>query len=264
MTSKNKASQTRLLNAGGRAEAGYWSESRRPLTCLVFVSPLLVIYEAALVALGPAAVRNGAEAWLRSLLEYAGFSQYLLLPALTCFLLLGMHHIGHHPWRLKMSCLVLMGLECVFYAGLLLLLARWQGALLTEWRPTAVLAAFETAAPAAVATGSSGGARLAGFLGAGLYEELLFRLMLLPALAALAKAAGASNAVSLAVAVVVGSVLFSLAHYDFATSGGEPFDWGTFVFRFSAGVSFSLLYVYRGFGVAAGAHAMYDVLVVSV
>jgi membrane protease YdiL (CAAX protease family) len=55
------------------------------------------------------------------------------------------------------------------------------------------------------------------------------------------------------------SVLFSAAHYvgPFA----YDFDWFTFIFRTLAGIFFSLLFVYRGFGIAAGAHAGYDVLV---
>jgi hypothetical protein len=36
--------------------------------------------------------------------------------------------------------------------------------------------------------------------------------------------------------------------------------WFGFVFRFLAGVFFSVLFVYRGFGIAAGSHAAYDVL----
>jgi membrane protease YdiL (CAAX protease family) len=54
-------------------------------------------------------------------------------------------------------------------------------------------------------------------------------------------------------------VLFSAAHY--VGPCGDPFRWLTFLFRFLAGVFFAVLFRYRGFGIAAGTHALYDVLV---
>ena len=54
---------------------------------------------------------------------------------------------------------------------------------------------------------------------------------------------------------------FSAAHYQVFTSGGYAFDWYSFTFRFIAGVFFAVVFVLRGFGIAAGAHALYDMLV---
>jgi membrane protease YdiL (CAAX protease family) len=65
--------------------------------------------------------------------------------------------------------------------------------------------------------------------------------------------------VSVVLAVLVTSVLFSAAHY--AGAHGETFDWFSFSFRFLAGAFFALLFVYRGFGIAAGTHALYDIFV---
>ena len=41
----------------------------------------------------------------------------------------------------------------------------------------------------------------------------------------------------------------------------EPFTWFAFIFRWMAGVFFAWVFVFRGFGVAVGTHAMYDILV---
>jgi membrane protease YdiL (CAAX protease family) len=60
-------------------------------------------------------------------------------------------------------------------------------------------------------------------------------------------------------AVLVSAGLFSAAHH--IGPYGEPFHAGRFAFRFLAGLYFALLYQFRGFGVAAGAHACYDVMV---
>ncbi len=67
------------------------------------------------------------------------------------------------------------------------------------------------------------------------------------------------NGAPVAIAVVVTSALFSAAHY--AGAHGETFDWFSFCFRFLAGAFFALLFVYRGFGIAAGTHALYDIFV---
>jgi membrane protease YdiL (CAAX protease family) len=99
--------------------------------------------------------------------------------------------------------------------------------------------------------------RLVGFLGAGIYEELLFRLLLLPAVLGLLRACRVAPPWQAWGAVLLTSLLFSAAHYF----GAEPWELRSFVFRFLAGVFFAALFVLRGFGVAAGTHALYDIFV---
>ena len=60
-------------------------------------------------------------------------------------------------------------------------------------------------------------------------------------------------------AVILSSLLFSLAHYDLFSSVGDPFNPYSFVFRTLAGIFFATLFLKRGFGIAAGTHAMYDI-----
>jgi membrane protease YdiL (CAAX protease family) len=103
--------------------------------------------------------------------------------------------------------------------------------------------------------------RLIGYCGAGIYEELLFRLMLLPAAAAVLHRSGLAWRSSWAWAIAASSLIFSAAHYDWFTPGGYAFEWYSFSFRFAAGTFFAILFVTRGFGIAAGAHAFYDMLV---
>ena len=64
---------------------------------------------------------------------------------------------------------------------------------------------------------------------------------------------------ALAVAVLTTSLAFSLAHY--VGPAAEAFDLFTFTFRTIAGAFFAVLFVTRGFGVAVGTHAAYDLLV---
>src|SRR5687768_11495134 len=77
--------------------SSYWSVSRGPLASLAFVVPLLIVYEAGVLGMGAQAVRNGADLWLRGLLDMLGFGQYFLLPSLTVVLLLVWHHLSGQP-----------------------------------------------------------------------------------------------------------------------------------------------------------------------
>jgi len=244
--------------AAATLPAGYWQDATRPLASLVFVAPLLAFYEAGVLILGQQAVRNAADVWLRQLLDWLGFGHYFLLPILTCAALLAWQHASRQPWRFRGRVLGGMLIESLLFGALLLLLAGWQRALLSTFLP----AASAEAAPRDSLLGV-----MVGYVGAGIYEELLFRLMLLPATWALYRLTGLAPKASVVAAVVTTSLLFSAAHYrfefvlaghHFSTQYGEVFGWFSFVFRFLAGVFFSLLFWYRGFGIAVGSHAMYD------
>jgi len=242
--------------------SGYWAESRRPLASLVFIAPLLVVYELGVLVLGPQAVRNGADVWLRQLLELMGFGQYFLLPALTVSILLAWHYTTRQPWRVSPGVLSGMTIECIFLAVVLRLILELQGELLETVTAPVGAAAW----PAAILLDVSGKIRgLVGFLGAGVYEELLFRLILLSLTAWIVQRLGGTRWRSLAAAIFATSLVFSAAHY--IGPYGEPIHllassfWFSFLFRLLAGIFFGALFVWRGFGIAAGCHAGYDILV---
>jgi membrane protease YdiL (CAAX protease family) len=102
-------------------------------------------------------------------------------------------------------------------------------------------------------------ARFIGFCGAGLYEEVLFRLLLLPAVGWLIARLGATPPAAAVWAVLTTSVLFAAAHY--VGPLGDTFDLHSFAFRTLAGLFFAILFLVRGFGIAAGTHAVYDMIV---
>ena len=104
-------------------------------------------------------------------------------------------------------------------------------------------------------------ADLVGSLGAGVFEELLFRLVLLSGLAWLfvrcSKTFGLHSSVGVGLAVLASSLLFSLFHHvGGGLAGLEP---NVFVFRTMAGILLGLLFITRGLGVCVYTHAMYDV-----
>ncbi len=240
-----------------RAEvaADYWDQSRRPLASLFFVAPWLAVYELGVLILGSHALRNGADVWLRQLLDWLGFGQYLLLPILTIGILLAWHHLTVQPWRVSPKVLYGMLGESLVFAVLLTAIARAHDSLLSMGvgpLSEAIYASIWTAPRDWLAV-------LIGYLGAGVYEELLFRLMMIPVLTWGLQGCGLTPTRSVIAAIALSSLLFSAAHH--IGSEGEPWVAIRFSFRTIAGVFFASLFVYRGFGIAVGAHALYDILV---
>ncbi|MEX0703936.1 MAG: CPBP family intramembrane glutamic endopeptidase [Planctomycetales bacterium] len=232
-----------------RAEADYWSQARQPLACLAFLAPLLVVYEAGVLwAGGPdaAAIRNGADYWMRGWLHGLGLTQALLLPLLVAFGLLGWHVAGRYPWRVSLDMLAGMLAESLLFAFALILLGQLQG-----------LAFQRLEAGGLLAVGHPVAARAISLVGAGIYEEVLFRLCLLPAAYGLFRLSRLSPRWSAALAVLASSLAFALAHHV----GGERLELFAFTFRTLAGLFFAALFVLRGFGVTVGCHAAYDLVV---
>jgi membrane protease YdiL (CAAX protease family) len=106
-----------------------------------------------------------------------------------------------------------------------------------------------------------GGARGIGIaVGAGIFEELLFRgLVCFGLFRVVRHVLGADRWSAGAVAVVVSAFLFSAYHHWGA--GGEAWDAARFTFRFHAGVLLGVVFLTRGLGIAALAHGFYDALV---
>jgi len=198
---KKKSERPRTSDAGSQPlVTRYWHESARPLVSLVFVAPMIVAYEAGLVALGTQAMRNGADVWLRQLLEWIGFSQYFLLPVLTCSLLLGWHHLNQERWTIRWTFLYGMLFESMALGVLLLAAAHAQQDLLAVSRSRVL--------PPLALPGANALGPFIAFLGAGIYEELLFRVMLFPALAALLRLAGVPRRTSWVAAILASSLAF--------------------------------------------------------
>lgn len=111
----------------------------------------------------------------------------------------------------------------------------------------------------AASTSAQTAARTLTFIGAGIYEEVLFRLLLLPACYLWFRALRASQRASMSLAILTTSLMFALAHY--VGPAGDALVPYTFGFRVAAGIYFAGLFVSRGFGITVGAHAFYDLIV---
>ena len=100
-------------------------------------------------------------------------------------------------------------------------------------------------------------------IGAGVYEETVFRLLLLGGVAALLeRGLGLARWLAVGAAFVLSSLLFSAMHH--IPPYGDPLHLGVFTFRFLAGMCFATLFWFRGFAVAVYTHALYDLYVLLV
>jgi len=97
-------------------------------------------------------------------------------------------------------------------------------------------------------------------LGAGFYEELVFRLGLLNGLKyTFARVLGLGDVITALAAFLLSSLLFSAVHY--IPPYGDMLALDSFTFRFLAGIVFAIIYRFRGLAVAVYTHAFYDIFV---
>lgn len=234
----------------------YWSLARSPWQCLVFLLPLLTIYEVGVLWLGgsqPERLRNGADHWMRGWLQEQGWEMPWLLPVLVIGGLLAWQVAGRFSWQIRFDTLVGMAAESLLFACLLLLMGQAQDALFQQYVDSPRLALLPVSAV------GSNWASTVSYMGAGVYEEVLFRLLALPLLYVGLRLLLVPESWATVGAVVLTSLLFSLAHY--VGSAGDTFTLFSFTFRTLAGGLFAILFVLRGFGITVGSHAAYDILV---
>ena len=244
-----------------RRSSDYLSDTLRPFVCLVFVIPILLTYELGTILIGNESIRSGIDVWANSLFGWIGAGQLFLLPILMTVVLMYMHHaredrFGFHPSVITGMTIESFALALIVFCG-----AKAQLLFLTPSVPT-----FPAMWINATAEPSTGGAvfsiwpNLVAFCGAGLYEELLFRLLMIPAAMVGLTKLGLKRIPAATIAIVVTSLLFASLHYQILNPAGLPLEWAGFMARFIASVFFCLVFLFRGFGVAVGTHVAYDVL----
>ena len=242
----------------GVTRQSYWELSRSSRYSLLFAIPLL-LYEGLAVALNQgtdAGIRNGADVLLRNLAATVlGDRGPVLFGGIVAVILLAIaiRDRRRAGVRLRPRLFVLMLIESAILAvvfGFVVGIVTAQ--LLNALPPLALAQTDEMAWPVVFMVS----------LGAGVYEELVFRVLLVSGLLLLAQtlfAMGKGSAT--AFAVILGALIFSAFHY--IGPYGDPLELPSFVFRTVAGLAFSGLYVTRGFGITAWTHALYDVFLLA-
>lgn len=225
----------------------YFHRVHRPLQCLVFIVPLLLYYQIGSVIFQPqlaGGIREGPEhlvAFSLMLNFFAFFGAVgNVLPLLAVIAILLFWHVARHdPWDFEPGLYAGMAAESLAWGLPLLVLAlamfgpgKGEGGV--PWRLATVIS-----------------------VGAGVYEELLFRLVAINLLSMiLLDTFDMRPSFGIPIIILGSAVLFAAYHL----LGGESFDAGRFTFRTAMGVYLAGIYIYRGFGITVGAHTVYDLL----
>ena len=100
-------------------------------------------------------------------------------------------------------------------------------------------------------------------IGAGIWEELIFRAGAITLFSIIPSVLlGYSHSFSIIISILTAAVLFSLFHY--IGSYGDTFTYKSFISRSIAGIFLGILYYFRGLGIAVYTHIFYDMIIVSV
>lgn len=224
----------------------------------IAVLPLVVAYEIAL-ARSPGAPRNTAE-YLLSL----PFEALLSRPAVG--------RIGLEALATVLAAWALFQAELGLVRRILRVVLEGLVAAVVLGPLLLVLLNVMEVAPPAIGRPTSvpGPASVALLMGGAAFEEVVFRLGLLAALYLVARATAewflgmprAARVVAEITALVGSAVVFAAAHLDVAVgliaAGGEPYDGARFAWRAAAGLALALLFRWRGMGVAAWCHALFN------
>ncbi len=247
-------------------------------------------------------VRVAAFVWLQNFLEHLGFGSKLawVAPPLAVEIILTALQLSSRKrWHFGLGDIWPMAVECILLAVPLIVLslvlnssAQAQGdvgrldngairnLVLSEVKGTQ----YHNAAPSCSSAAGNGLSALSETsdsvgevksqsllanvvtgIGAGICEELVFRLILIGILMLVFQdVLGLCLRNSIILAVLVSAALFSAHHHIVFLNGrfGQTaaFNWPEFVFRTIAGVYFAVLFAIRGFGITAGTHAFYDII----
>lgn len=252
--SKTEARRRRKLE--GLQNNSYQNETRRPLVCLAFVLPFLVFYEiGSIIISGQASdhqsLRSGIDQWFHEVLHHLGFGQLVLLPLVTVGVMLAWHHRVDDHWRIRIPILIGMLMEAAGLGLILFCAANSLNLLFGGAFPTA---------QTTLGLSSAWWANAVSYVGSGIYEELIFRILLLVPAIYWASKIFNDRKIAIAIGVFTVSLIFAAFHYNFFNPAGNPFELSSFAFRFVASIVFCVLFLFRGFGIAVGAHVAYDVL----
>ena len=246
------ARQTRQPGRLARPAETYGRLSAGPLHSLVFLLPLVLLYEVGLVVYlsspdGTLRETILAQRTLAQLFEMFG-SGSLYLPGVLLVVMLAVWQVtSKAPWRVRPSVVGGMACESVLWMVPVLVLG--------------LITSMKLSGHAAMAVAGEGAphgwqANVVLSVGAGLYEEMLFRLLLITVLHMvmhdlLKLGEGAASAL----AVLGSAVAFTLYH---GVGWGSPPS--HLFFYTAAGAYFGVVFLMRGFGIVVGAHAAYDIM----
>ena len=228
--------------------SNYWRFSRSAYYSVIAALPLLVAYEILVILTQSRywGLRNAADMWIRTfLMAFELQSKHLTFVMIgILFALIPIAKTHSSGVRLQVNFFALMFAEAFAYSLVL------GGVLQSILRVGGL---------SSVGPGNGTMQNFALSLGAGLFEEIIFRVLLLNLLFLLLKPLLRNKVTTAVVSVLAASLLFSMSHY--IGSMADSWQLYSFMFRWAAGLLFTVLYFIRGFAITAYTHALYDIWV---
>lgn len=221
----------------------YRHQTLRPLNSLVFILPMLLAFQAGAAVFGTTLL---APRHMQGVLDYFGATAAHLPAVVIVFVLLVQHMLHKDPWRPEPKALAGMFAESIV----------WMIPLIAMIHLTGRLQAGESYPQARRIT-----QEVLQAFGAGIYEEFIFRLGFVSlVLLIFVDVFGLKKEAFTIVAIIVGAAAFSLYHLPAEQFPSlPPGAWPKLIFRTVAGIYLGALFVYRGFGIAVGTHAFYNI-----
>ncbi|MCF7958219.1 MAG: CPBP family intramembrane metalloprotease [Phycisphaerae bacterium] len=262
------------------AQGSYLDSTRRPFYGLFFLLPLIIVYEICVLQgnTNEFPLKVATFEWLISLATWIGVHPTLAwsFPGFVVLVILMFWQLSSdYTWKIKPKWLGWMWIESIILSAPLFIILfaqnAIQNALFYSPNGTTTMATLGNL-PYLAGISPTIIPKIVISIGAGIYEELVFRLILLGLLLTLLEdVIKIHSAMAVTIATLVSAVLFSLHHYigiDFSADNFsdffcklEGFTLYSFFFRTLAGIYFAVLFHYRGYGITAGAHCMYDIIV---
>ena len=273
----------------------YLERTSRPIYAIIFLLPFIIFYEVGTFSintdvLNQSKIRVAAFVWLKNLLESMGFGMkfaWVAPPLAVVVILLALQITSRKQWRFWFRDMLSMSMECILLAVPLIVLTLFMGSSaaqnsnVSRYEPNNIQTQIVSlpvcssvtsdnltslsAEAGEVADSESLLANIITGIGAGIYEELVFRLILICLLMLLFQdVLRLTHKNSIVLAVLISAALFSAHHHIDLFSGqpnaNDPFNSIRFAFRTIAGIYFAVLFAIRGFGITAGTHAFYDMI----
>ncbi len=254
MPRKRTSAITRIFNAISKflfldrffSKSGYLMSSRTPFYGLLSTIPLLLAYEFMTLFIGnysDYSIRNFAEVIFKELLNQFGIhGTFAIALIIVCLTTLIFYLQDRKTLVFQFHYLFMIILEGALYAVIFGYLTSTVTSLL-----------FLNMTPA-----GDRSLEIMLSLGAGFYEELIFRVLLFSGSAYTLILLKMHPVKAWLLAAVFSSIIFSWCHY----LNGELFSFLSAFFRFFMAILLCILYKIRGFGVVAYTHAIYDLLVI--
>ena len=226
----------------------YLTVSKSPLYSFIFTLPLFLLYEVGIFLISSRDIdqlRNGADVFMRQVLEsfgiygMYGFGGTFLIGFLIAFI---RQKKNLRTSEIESRFLLIMFFESIVWATLLVIMMIKIPTFLSLSNEDHLIQQVVLA------------------IGAGIYEEFVFRVLLISGLAfffGLIFNWGEFGKSFLS--VIISSAIFSIFH--FFGSYGDTFSFPLFFVRFFAGIFLAMIYIFRGFGITAYAHSIYDLFV---